>query len=98
MSKWTKIGALLLAGCFVTGLMSGCGKEEKANKIVLMNFKPEAKTEAINQIKSQLENFYNNGISDRELNKAKKKLKASFAESSETVSEIAENIGFYITV
>ncbi|MBQ3512969.1 MAG: carbohydrate ABC transporter substrate-binding protein [Lachnospiraceae bacterium] len=44
MSKWTKIGALLLAGCFATGLMSGCGEEEtKENKIVLMNFKPEAK-------------------------------------------------------
>lgn len=42
MSKWTKIGALLLAGCFAAGLMSGCGKEEK-NEIVLMNFKPEAK-------------------------------------------------------
>ena len=42
MSKWTKIGALLLAGCFAAGLMSGCGKEEK-NEIVLMNFKSEAK-------------------------------------------------------
>ena len=42
MSKWTKIGALLLAGCFAAGLMSGCGKEEK-NEIVLMNFKLEAK-------------------------------------------------------
>ena len=30
--------------------------------------------------------------------KAKKKLKVRFAESSETVSEIAENIGYYMTV
>ena len=30
--------------------------------------------------------------------KAKKKLKARFAESSETVSDIAENIGYYMTV
>ena len=43
MSKWTKLGALLLAGCFATGLMSGCGKEKEKNEIVLMNFKPEAK-------------------------------------------------------
>ena len=28
------------------------------------------------------------------INKAKKKLKASFAENSETISDIAENIGF----
>ena len=68
------------------------------NIFIQANFKPEEKDNAINQIKIQLENFYNNGISDRELNKAKKKLKSSFAESSETVSEIAENIGFYMTV
>lgn len=43
MSKWTKIGALLLAGCFAMGFMSGCGNENKEDKIVLMNFKPEAK-------------------------------------------------------
>lgn len=43
MRKWTKMCALLLAGCFATGLMSGCGDKEKENKIVLMNFKPEAK-------------------------------------------------------
>ena len=37
-------------------------------------------------------------ITEDELIKAKKKLKVSFASTSETVSDIADNIGFYMTV
>ena len=37
-------------------------------------------------------------MTQREFNKAKKKLKSRFAESAETVSDIAENIGYYMTV
>ncbi len=62
------------------------------------NFKPEEKETAINQIKEQVENICKNGITEKELKKAKKKLKAGFAENSETVSEISETIGFYMTV
>ena len=32
------------------------------------------------------------------LNKAKKKIKSRFAANAETVSEIGENIGYYMTV
>ena len=45
-----------------------------------------------------LQNLLENGITQREFDKAKKKLKARFAEDSETVSDIAENIGYYMTV
>ena len=38
------------------------------------------------------------GITDRELNKAKKKLKSHFACEAETVSDIGEAIGYYMTV
>lgn len=72
--------------------------KDGGNFFVQANFKPEAKNEAINMIKKEIEEFYTNGISERELNKAKKKLKAGFAENSETVSDIAETIGFYMTV
>ena len=68
------------------------------NFFIQANFKPETKDEAIKTIKQKIEDFINNGISEKELKKAKKKLKAGFAENSETVSDIAETIGFYMTV
>lgn len=68
------------------------------NMFIQANFKSEAKDEAIKLITEQINKMCSDGISERELKKAKKKLKASFAESSETVSDIAENIGFYMTV
>ena len=72
--------------------------KDGGNIFVQANFRPELKDKAINQIKQEIEKFYNDGITERELNKAKKKLKAGFAENSETVSDIAETIGFYMTV
>ena len=60
--------------------------------------KPENKDIAIEQIKNQVEKLCAEGITEKELKKAKKKLKAGFAENSETVSDIGENIGFYMTV
>lgn len=66
--------------------------------LIEANFKPEHKDEAIAQIKEQIEKICEEGITEQELKKAKKKLKASFAENSETISDIAENIGFYMTV
>ena len=72
--------------------------KDGGNVFVQANFKPEAKEEAINKIKEQIRKIYEEGITKRELNKAKKKLKAAFAENSETVSDIAETIGYYMTV
>ena len=39
-----------------------------------------------------------NKITEEELKKAKKKIKARFACEAETVSDIGENIGYYMTV
>ena len=68
------------------------------NLFIQANFKPEEKENAINLIKNEIEKLINEGISEKELKKAKKKLKAGFAENSETVSDIGETIGFYMTV
>ena len=40
----------------------------------------------------------NNLVTEEELQKAKKRLQVKFAESAETVSEIGETIGYYMTV
>jgi len=66
--------------------------------MVNANFDPNAKDEAIEKIKENIVEIQNNLISEEELLKAKKKLKVKFAESAETVSEIAESIGYYMTV
>ena len=68
------------------------------NIFIDANFKPELKDEAIKAIKQEINKICNDGITEQELKKAKKKLKAGFAENSETVSDIGENIGFYTTV
>ena len=52
---------------------------------------------AIELIKKELEKLKED-ITERELNKAKKKLKSRFACESETVSDIGESIGYYMTV
>ena len=72
--------------------------KDGGNFMVEANFKPEEKDEAIRLIKEQIEDLIKNGITKQELKKAKKKLKVSFAVNAETVSEIAETIGFYMTV
>lgn len=68
------------------------------NFFIQANFKPDEKENAINLIKEQIGKIYSDGITEKELKKAKKKLKAGFAENSESVSDIAETIGFYMTV
>lgn len=72
--------------------------KDGGNFMVEANFKPEEKDEAIRLIKVQIEKLLQEGITEQELKKAKKKLKVGFAVNSETVSEIAETIGFYMTV
>ena len=62
------------------------------------NFNPEFKDDAVAKIIENITDIQQNDISEEELLKAKNKLKVKFAESAETVSEIAESIGYYMTV
>ena len=68
-----------------------------SNFFVQANFNPEYKEKAIELVKTEIEKLKEN-ITERELNKAKKKLKSRFACEVETVSEIGESIGYYMTV
>lgn len=72
--------------------------KDGGNFFVQANFKAEQKDEALSLIKQEFEKILNEGITEQEFKKAVKKLKSRFAESSETVSDIAENIGYYMTV
>ncbi len=60
------------------------------------NFDAASYNDIVPEIMAELEKI--KIITDEELNKAKKRLKVNFAESAETVSEIAETIGHYMTV
>lgn len=68
------------------------------NFFIQANFKPEKRDIAIDLIKKEMTNLLDNKISQEELLKAKKKVKSRFAYSAETVSEIGETIGYYMTV
>lgn len=68
-----------------------------SNFFVQGNFNSEYKEKAIELIKSEIEKLKEN-ITERELNKARKKLKSRFACEVETVSDIGETIGYYMTV
>ncbi len=68
------------------------------NFFIQANFKPEYKDKAIELIKNELNNLLTNKISSEELLKAKKKIKLHAACSAETVSDIGETIGYYMTV
>lgn len=68
------------------------------NFFVQANFRPEQKNNAIKAVQNEIEKLCNEKITKGELKKAVKKLKARFAETSETVSDIAETIGYYMTV
>ena len=61
-------------------------------------FYPDKKDSVINLIEQELNKFLSEGFSDSEFKKAVKKLKVRFAQETETVSEIAETIGYYSTV
>jgi len=68
------------------------------NFFIQANFKPAAKKRAIELVKEELEGLLQNKITNEELLKAKKRIKSRFAYSAETVSEIGDNIGYYMTV
>jgi len=71
--------------------------KDGGNIFVQANFIPEKKEEAIELIKNELEKVKTN-ITNEEFSKAKKKIKSRFAYNAETVSEIGETIGYYMTV
>lgn len=62
------------------------------------NFHPDKKEEALTQLKNEVQKIIDEPISQEELDKAKKKLKARFAAGMETVSEIGESIGHYMVI
>lgn len=68
------------------------------NFFIQANFKPEAKDRALELVKQELANLLEIKITEEELSKAKKRIKSRFAYSAETVSEIGETIGYYMTV
>jgi len=67
------------------------------NFFIQANFNPEYKEKAIELIKGEIEKVKEN-ITERELEKAKKKVKSRFACEVENVSDIGETIGYYMTV
>ncbi len=67
------------------------------NFFIQANFNPEFKEKAVELVKAEIEKIKTN-ITERELNKAKKKVKSRFACEVETVSDIGETIGYYMTV
>lgn len=67
------------------------------NFFIQANYNPEYKEKAIELVKGEIEKVKEN-ITERELNKAKKKVKSRFACEVETVSDIGESIGYYMTV
>lgn len=68
------------------------------NFFIQANFNPEYKEKAIELVKKELADLTNTKITDDELTKAKKQIKSRFAYAAETVSEIGETIGYYMTV
>ena len=68
------------------------------NFFIQANFKPEKRDIAIELVKKEIENLLSSRITEDELEKAKKKTKSRFAYAAETVSEIGETIGYYMTV
>ena len=68
------------------------------NFFVQANFKPEKKDFALELVKGEINGLLSKKITEEELQKAKKKIKSRFAQEAETVSEIGETIGYYMTV
>ena len=71
--------------------------KDGSNFFIQANFIPEKKEQAIELVKSELEKVKKD-ITEEEFKKAKKKIKSRFAAEAETVSEIGESIGYYMTV
>ncbi len=72
--------------------------KDGGNFFVQANFKADKKEEALKLLKDEIQKILNKDMTQKEFEKAKKKLKVRFAQGAETVSEIAESIGYYMTV
>ena len=72
--------------------------KDGSNFFVQGNFDASKKDIAIELIKKEVEEIISEKITNDELLKAKKKIKVAYATTAETVSDIADNIGFYMTV
>ena len=72
--------------------------KDGGNFFVQASFYPDKKATVIKMVEEELNKLINDGFTDEEFEKALKKLKVRFAQEAETVSEIAENIGYYSTV
>lgn len=68
------------------------------NFFIQANFDSEFKEKAIELVKKELSDLLASPITEEELSKAKKRTKSRFANAAETVSEIGETIGYYMTV
>lgn len=68
------------------------------NFFIQANFKSEYKDKAIELVKKELAALIENPVTEDELSKAKRRIKSRFAFAAETVSEIGETIGYYMTV
>lgn len=68
------------------------------NFFIQANFRPDAKEKAIELVKEELAKLLTERITEEEFAKAKKRTKSRFAFAAETVSEIGETIGYYMTV
>ena len=66
------------------------------NFLIEANFDADKKDIVIEEIKKQLEGL--STITEEELKKAKKRAKVNFAQESEMVSDIADAIGYWMTV
>ena len=66
------------------------------NFLIEANFDADKKEIVVDEIKMQLEKLQT--ITEVELNKAKKRAKVNFAQESEMVSDIADAIGYWMTV
>ena len=71
--------------------------KDGGNFFIQGNFIPEKREEAIELVKKELEKIKQD-ITEDEFKKAKKKIESKFAYNAETVSEIGETIGYYMTV
>ena len=71
--------------------------KDGGNFFVEGNFKPEEKEKVIKLIDSEIADFISSGITVQELKKAVKKLESRFAGNAETVSDISETLGYYVT-
>ena len=72
--------------------------KEGDNFFIQANFNPEKKDLAIDLVKKEIRKLQDELVSQDEFKKAKKKIKSEFAHNAETVSEIGETIGYYMTV